>query len=69
MTSEWKNFPFDKMTLSDLFDEATYTKDEVLGIYTLDRNRSNIQVESTMHFTLGRCYTLKPKVTTNLPVS
>lgn len=52
-----------------LFDEATYTKEELFAIYALDGNRDNIEVIPTMHFSMGRCYTLIPKISTSFPVN
>lgn len=68
LTSSWRDFPFATHSLSDWIEEATYTKDEMFSIYALDGNHSNIKFETTLHFSMGRCFTLKPKVSTDIPV-
>ncbi|CRK93362.1 CLUMA_CG006903, isoform A [Clunio marinus] len=67
MTSSWKNFPFETSSLSDVFEESTYSREEFFNIYALNGNRSNIAIDSTMTLTYGRCFTLKPRVSTDLP--
>lgn len=69
LTSSWVDFPFNSSSIADVFDEATYSKEEFFDVYALNGNRSNVEIESSMHFSLGRCYTMKPKVSTVLPVS
>lgn len=68
ITSSWRNFDFDLVSLSELFDEATYTRDEVFSIYALNGNQSFVDIETSLHFTYGRCHTVKPKVSTEYPV-
>lgn len=68
-TSSWQDFPFNTTTLSTLFEEATYSKEEVFNLVTLNTLRANIDIVQTMHFSMGRCYTLIPKVSTDFPVS
>jgi Amiloride-sensitive sodium channel len=68
ITSSWKDFPFDTSSVSQLYDEATYTRDEFFNIFALDGEQNNIEVEASIHFSLGRCFTLKPKKSTTFPV-
>lgn len=68
ITSSWQYFPFDEHTLGDLYNDATYSKEDFFGPYALDGFQKNVEIVSTMHFSYGRCYTLLPKVTTFKPV-
>lgn len=63
-TSSWRNFPFGSITLSEYFQEATFSRDEIFTQYSLKGLRDNVEVEETLHFTFGRCYTIKPKIST-----
>ncbi|KAG5675245.1 hypothetical protein PVAND_005160 [Polypedilum vanderplanki] len=67
ITTSWKNFPFNETSLADLYEEATYTRDEFFGSYWLDGKSENIDIVMTLHFSYGKCYTLLPLVTTDLP--
>lgn len=68
ITSSWNDFNFEAFSLSDLFDEATYTRDEVFIMHALGGNQSNVEIDTTLHFSYGKCHTVKPKVSTVFPV-
>lgn len=63
-TSTWRNFPFGVVSLAEFFEEATFNRDEMFTQYSLKGQRDNVEVEETLHFTLGRCYSIKPKIST-----
>lgn len=67
MTDSWKRFPFETTTLDKFFDEATYTKEEYFLKYSLANRSSAIDIQPTLTFNLGRCYTINPKTTTKDP--
>lgn len=69
MTRSWRSFPFDMKTMADLYEEATYSREEFFGPYALDTSRDNVEIVTSMHFSYGRCYTLIPLTTTVRPVS
>lgn len=69
LNAEWRYFPFDTHTISDLYREATFSANEFFSWYQLDGKRENIKLEPSLHFSKGRCFTLKPKVSTDLPVN
>lgn len=69
ITSAWAKFNFEQFSLSDVFDEATYTRFEVFDTVALGGNISYVDVETSLHFTYGRCHTVVPKVSTVYPVS
>lgn len=69
LTSAWRDFPFEIATMSDIFEEATYDHTEYFDRYGLNGNQSNIEIKSSLHFSLGKCHTLIPKVSTIFPVS
>jgi hypothetical protein len=68
LTSAWMNFSFDTSSISQLYDAATYTQDELISAYVLDADKDNIEIVPSLHFSYGRCFTLKPKKSTNFPV-
>ncbi|KAL7043303.1 hypothetical protein ACKWTF_001443 [Chironomus riparius] len=67
LTSGWKNFPFHKKTLADVYEQATYSSEEFFRSFSLEKNSSNIKIVMSLHFTYGRCYTVIPLVTTKMP--
>lgn len=66
-TTAWEKFPFETTSLSQLFSEATFSRQEILQYFALKGIPSNVDIEETLHFSLGRCFTLKPKISTNMP--
>ncbi|PSN44504.1 hypothetical protein C0J52_09065, partial [Blattella germanica] len=62
--SEYVNFPFENATLLQLWEEATYSKDEVLGLVGLSSSQFDIEVRSTFSVVWGQCHTVLPLVQT-----
>ncbi|XP_048508130.1 uncharacterized protein LOC105685303 isoform X2 [Athalia rosae] len=62
-TSEWRYFPWDEMTLEELYTEATFPADEVLLLYGLNGEVHHVELTSGFFFESGSCHTLTPKVT------
>ncbi|XP_036329166.1 uncharacterized protein LOC118741336 [Rhagoletis pomonella] len=60
----WSAYPFNELELDEFFQNSTFDLEETfLGEqYGLNGFKENLQIESSLHFNLGRCFTLKPKV-------
>ncbi|XP_053960576.1 uncharacterized protein LOC128864843 [Anastrepha ludens] len=60
----WQKYPFNELELEEFFMNSTFDFEETfLGEqYGLNGLKENLEIESNLHFYLGRCYTLKPKV-------
>lgn len=65
-TSIWRDFPFSTVTLAEFYEESTFHRDEIFTQYSLKGKHENVEVEETMHFSLGRCYSIKPKISTKM---
>ncbi|XP_036226961.1 acid-sensing ion channel 1B [Bactrocera oleae] len=60
----WNDFPFNDLELDEFFMNSTFNLEEtILGEqYGLDGLTRNIEIKSSFHFYMGRCYTLNPKI-------
>ncbi|XP_039951083.1 acid-sensing ion channel 4-A isoform X2 [Bactrocera neohumeralis] len=60
----WNNFPFNDLELDDFFMNSTFDLEEtILGEqYGLDGLTKNLEIKTSLHFYMGRCYTLNPKI-------
>ncbi|XP_063624613.1 degenerin-like protein asic-1 [Cydia splendana] len=61
-TSVWRDFNFTHVTLDYLWEEITYSSDEFFVQYGFDGLVENVEVDSSLGFVMGRCYTLTPRV-------
>ncbi|XP_028032733.1 degenerin-like protein asic-1 [Bombyx mandarina] len=61
-TSTWVSFNFSSITLDDLWDEITYTDDEMFVQYGLNGDPQNVELKPMLGFAMGRCYTMNPKI-------
>ncbi|XP_065350354.1 acid-sensing ion channel 4-like [Cloeon dipterum] len=64
LTSEWAKFPYDKISLSEFWKEATYTMVEGINQYGMAGSINHTNLEETMNFLSGRCFTIKPEIAT-----
>ncbi|XP_020714287.1 uncharacterized protein LOC101456160 [Ceratitis capitata] len=60
----WNKYPFNELEIDEFFKNSTFDFEETfLGEqYGLDGLAENLEITSRLHFYLGRCFTLKPKV-------
>ncbi|KAH8248941.1 hypothetical protein KR032_004404 [Drosophila birchii] len=57
----WMNYPFGEVSLDEFFENGTYDMSDTFIMYGLNGNANNLDVNSSLHFYMGRCYTLRPK--------
>ncbi|XP_037711423.1 uncharacterized protein LOC119548315 [Drosophila subpulchrella] len=57
----WMNYPFGEISLEEFFENSTHDMGDTFVFYGLNENPSNVVMNSSLHFYMGRCYTLRPK--------
>ncbi|XP_059061484.1 degenerin-like protein asic-1 [Achroia grisella] len=62
LTSTWSMFNFSGVDLDQLWQDITYDAEEIFVEFSLDGRSDNLELESTLGFMYGRCYTLSPKI-------
>ncbi|KAJ2948852.1 hypothetical protein O0L34_g5778 [Tuta absoluta] len=61
-TSRWIKFNFSDHNLDEVWRNITYEPSEFFVQYGLNGYPDNVEIETTIGFMTGRCYTLKPKI-------
>ncbi|XP_065356122.1 uncharacterized protein ppk17 [Calliphora vicina] len=63
-SSCWSNYPYEDVELVDFFTNSTYNVTETFSEcqYGLNGLISNVEVTSSLHFYMGRCHTIRPKI-------
>ncbi|XP_077289909.1 amiloride-sensitive sodium channel pickpocket 17 [Arctopsyche grandis] len=61
-TSEWRNFNFSNVNLDEFWREATYSDKDNFISAGLNSINSYIEVVNSLHFVLGQCQTVSPKI-------
>ncbi|XP_043864774.1 acid-sensing ion channel 4-A isoform X2 [Drosophila mojavensis] len=56
----WMDYPFGELSFEDFFNNATFSQEETFYSYGLNGERSNVAIDSSVHFYMGRCYTVRP---------
>ncbi|KAH8326035.1 hypothetical protein KR067_013185 [Drosophila pandora] len=57
----WIDYPFGEIPLSEFFENSTYDMSDTFIYYGLNGHANNLETDSSMHFYMGRCTTLRPK--------
>ncbi|XP_068140939.1 acid-sensing ion channel 4-A [Drosophila tropicalis] len=57
----WMDFPFGEIPLDEFFENGTYSEKETFYSPGLDGSSDNLEIDSSLHFYSGRCYTVRPK--------
>ncbi|XP_034474031.1 acid-sensing ion channel 4-A isoform X1 [Drosophila innubila] len=58
----WMNYPYGELPLEEFFMNGTFNLDETFYSYGLNGEPSNVDIDSSLHFYMGRCFTLRPKI-------
>ncbi|KAH8392305.1 hypothetical protein KR215_005485 [Drosophila sulfurigaster] len=58
----WMNYPYDELPLEEFFMNSTFEQDQTFYSYGLNGDPINVDIDSSLHFYMGRCYTLRPKL-------
>ncbi|TDG45430.1 hypothetical protein AWZ03_008196 [Drosophila navojoa] len=56
----WMDYPFGEVSFEDFFNNATFSQEETFYSYGLNGEKSNVAIDSSVHFYMGRCYTVRP---------
>ncbi|XP_030383578.1 degenerin del-1 [Scaptodrosophila lebanonensis] len=57
----WQDYPFGEVELKEFFENGTYSKEETFIMYGLNGYDYNVDIDSSLQFYMGRCFTLRPK--------
>ncbi|XP_002014740.2 acid-sensing ion channel 4-A [Drosophila persimilis] len=60
----WMKYPFGEISLDEFFENSTHDVDDTFILYGLNGDKNNLEIDSSLHFYMGRCYTLRPKAPT-----
>ncbi|XP_055919178.1 degenerin unc-8 [Eupeodes corollae] len=60
-TQCWSSFPFEKIPLIDVFVNGTFEQKETFQLCGYNNEDTNVDITSSIHFNLGRCYTVRAK--------
>ncbi|XP_037958942.1 uncharacterized protein LOC119688336 [Teleopsis dalmanni] len=63
-TNCWANYPYGEVAMDEFFMNSTYDLEETFSYpqYGLDGLMDNLEITSSIHFNMGRCHTLRPKI-------
>ncbi|XP_030556002.1 acid-sensing ion channel 4-A [Drosophila novamexicana] len=56
----WMDYPFGEIPFEEFFANGTFEQDETFYLYGLNGDKNNVVIDSSIHFYMGRCYTLRP---------
>ncbi|XP_033149256.1 acid-sensing ion channel 4-A [Drosophila busckii] len=58
----WLDYPFGRIPLDEFFMNGTYEQNETFYSFGLGGAEENVYIDSSLHFYMGRCYTLRPRI-------
>ncbi|KAM7352117.1 amiloride-sensitive sodium channel pickpocket 17 isoform 2-T2 [Cochliomyia hominivorax] len=63
-SSCWSNYPYEDVELIDFFTYSTFDESETFAEcqYGLNGLIDNVEITSSLHFYMGRCHTIRPKI-------
>ncbi|TMW44643.1 hypothetical protein DOY81_010277, partial [Sarcophaga bullata] len=63
-SSCWSNFPYGEVDLTEFFMNSTFNESETFAEnqYGLNGLIENLEITSDIHFNMGRCHTIRPKI-------